>query len=310
MKVLVLGAGAIGGYYGACLIAAGADVVFLVRPARAAMLCARGLVVKSELAPFDAAVTTVTSVDDDARFDAVLLTCKTYDLDSAMDAIAPAVEAGAAIVPLVNGLSAYDRLDARFGVDRVLGGASYIATMLEPDGSIAHYGAIDRFVVGARAPAQGPVATAIHDHLRRTPGQRLVTSDIAQELWNKWVTVATGAAVTCLMRGTVADILTTGAGRATMRAAIAESLAIAAAAGHPIPDAPRMQLEGLMLDPTLAWSASMMRDIAQGARRIEADDIVGDLLRRGEEAGIDAPVFRAAYAHLKVYALQRERARA
>lgn len=122
MKILVLGAGGMGGYYGARLIEAGADATFLVRPQRAVALARDGLRVQSELGNFEGAVRTVTADEVGAGHDLVLLACKTYDLDAAIDAIAPAIAGGAAVLPLLNGLSAYDTLDRRFGRDRVLGG--------------------------------------------------------------------------------------------------------------------------------------------------------------------------------------------
>ncbi len=306
MKVLVLGAGAVGGYYGARLIEGGADVTFLVRPQRAALLAARGLVVRSEAAPFERPVSTVESVSTDQRFDAVLLTCKTYDLGAAMDAIAPAVQRGAVVVPLLNGIGAYDALDARFGRASVLGGVAYIATMLEKHGDIVQFGNVDHFIVGARDPGQTALAESVHAAMAG-PGPRTLSTRIEQDLWDKWVTVGTAAAVTCLMRGNVDEILASDDGRRVMVDAMAESRAVAAASGFALSAATVATMEGRLLDPQLAWAASMRRDIAQGAKRLEVD-IVGDLLRRADAAGIDAPMFRAAHAHLLVYELQMKRA--
>ncbi|MEO8935488.1 MAG: 2-dehydropantoate 2-reductase [Burkholderiaceae bacterium] len=305
MKILVLGAGAIGGYYGARLIEAGMDVTFLVRPARAAMLAERGLVIRSDGAPANIAVKTVEHVDASPAFDVVLLTCKTYDLDAAMDAIAPAVDGGAVVLPLLNGLAVYERLDARFGADRVLGGVTYIATMLEKGGDVVHFGAVDRIVVGARSPAQRALAERFHAALAGSAGVRTLAVDIEQALWDKWMTVATAAAITCLMRGTVGEIMQAADGPGVMRQAIGESRAIAAASGHALSDATVRQIEGLLLNLKFDWSASMMRDIAQGAPRIEADGIVGDLVRRATAVGVDAPMLRAAFVHLQVYQLQQ-----
>lgn len=307
MKILVLGAGAIGGFYGARLIEGGADVTFLVRPRRAARLAERGLVVRSDSAPFDAPVAAVDAVDAAARHDVVLLTCKTYDLDSAIDAIAPAVDGGALVLPLLNGLAAYDRLDARFGRARVMGGVAYIATMLEPDGDIVQMGAVDRIVVGARHPDQAAVARSVHGILAATPGERALSTDIEQAMWDKWMTVATGAAMTASMRGTVADLHRTDHGTALMRRAIDESLAIAAASGRGLAPDTVARLEGLLMNRDLEWSASMMRDIAQGASRIEHDDIVGDLVRRAADVGLEVPTLRTALTHLQVYAARAQR---
>ena len=142
MRLLVLGAGGTGGYFGGRLAQAGVDVSFLVRPARAALLRERGLRLRSPLGDADVRVQVITAdaLADAAPFDLVLLSCKAYDLDSAMEAIAPAVAAGARVLPLLNGLRHYDALDARFGFDHVLGGLCFISATLGPEGEILHLG--------------------------------------------------------------------------------------------------------------------------------------------------------------------------
>lgn len=301
MKILALGAGAIGGYYGARYLQGGAGVTFLVRPKRAAQLAARGLVVRSELGDLRMPVDAVERVTDADAFDVVLLTCKTYDLDSALDAIAPAVDGGAAILPLLNGLAVYDRLDARFGKEKVLGGAAYIATTLDPGGDIVHMGSGDKLVVGARTSAQRSLAAGLHASIDKRFGIRSCSDRIEQDLWDKWTLVCTAAAINSLMRGTVGEIMRTTHGRAVMEQAIDETRAIASAAGYALSDAVVGAMRTRLLDDRLEWAASMMRDIAQGAVRIEADGIVGDMLRRAIGFGIEAPILRAAYVHLQVY---------
>lgn len=305
MKILVLGAGAIGGFYGARLIEAGADVTFLVRPARAARLAGNGLVVRSELGDFRQPVKTVESAAVQPEYDLVLLTCKGYDLDPAMDAIASAVGPATGILPFLNGMSVYDRLDARFGKARVLGGVAQIATMLERDGTIAHFGTLDTVLVGARDAAQVPLVEAFHQYIAATPGSRAISDNVEQALWNKWMMIASAALMTCLMRGTVGEICRTEDGRALMRRAMAECNAVAATEGHALPDAVRAQMETRLLDDKLDWMASMARDIAQGAPRLEAANIVGDLVRRAKGFGLDAPIAQAAYCHLQVYEAQQ-----
>jgi 2-dehydropantoate 2-reductase len=302
MRILVLGAGAMGGYYGARLMEAGADVAFLVRPARAEALAHHGLRVRSDLGDFRGSVKTVVADDAGAGYDLVLLACKSYDIDVAMDAIADSVVAGgAAVLPLLNGLSAYDKLDRRFGRDRVLGGVSYIATTLAPGGSISHAGRADKLLVGARTIQAQTLAEDFHRLAARTPGIRGLSPDIEQELWNKWVMIAAGALMTCLMRGTVGDIMKTRDGRRLMEQAIDECSSVAALCGHPLPHGVAMEMRDRLLDKASTWAASMMRDIAQDAGRIEADAIVGDLLARAEAAGRDLPLSRIAYCHMQVY---------
>ena len=126
MRILVLGAGGVGGYFGGRLAASGADVTFLVRERRAAQLAARGLVIESPLG--DATVpspqTVISAAPGGAPFDVVLLTCKAYDLASAIESIAPFVGPQSAVLPLLNGMAHLDALEARFGRARLLGGVA------------------------------------------------------------------------------------------------------------------------------------------------------------------------------------------
>lgn len=305
MKILVVGAGAIGGYYGARLLQAGADVTFLVRPGRAAALAADGLRVRSPLGDFDGPVVTVARDGLAADYDLVLLSCKAFDLEAALEDIGPAMQGRAAVLPFLNGLAVYDRLDARFGRDRVLGGAAYVAVILDPQGVVCHLSDADVVIVGARsdaaAAAAAATARAFHGLIARSPGERTLSTDMEQALWNKWVMLATGALMTCLMRGTVGAILATRDGEALMKQALAECLAVAAAEGMRLPAPDVQRLQARLLDRQSGWAASMMRDIAQGAGRIEAQAIVGDMCARAQRHGVDAVLLRTAYCHLQVY---------
>lgn len=302
MKILVLGAGAIGGYYGARLLQAGADVTFAVRPRRRETLVRDGLVVHSALGGFKGPVRTVDTKAIDGVYDAVLLACKGYDLVKAMDDIAPAVGPDSVVLPFLNGLGAYSLLDQRFGRARVLGGVAYIAVQMDLDGAIRHLGPGDSVLAGARSSATGGVAQALFALLQAGPGTRTWTPDIVQALWDKWAMLAAGAALTCMMRGAIGQILAATEGKALAERMIAECEAVAAADGYPIRGEGAMRARHLLLDPASGWMASMMRDIAQGATRIEHEEIVGDLTRLARRYRIDTPLLDAAYCHLEVYA--------
>ncbi|SOE87576.1 ketopantoate reductase [Burkholderia sp. YR290] len=301
MKILVVGAGAMGGYYGSRLISAGARVTFLVRPRRKAVLAATGLRVHSELGDFNGVVSTVLREEIEQYYDAILLTCKAYDLDSSIEDFARGVGPDTVIVPFLNGLSAYDRLDAKFGIDRVAGGVSYIATTLQPDNIIRHDGAMDIVLVGERSESARAAVRKFHSLLSQTEGIRTLSPSIVQDLWNKWVMLAAGGLMTCLMRGSVGDILASRDGEQLMRAAINECLGVAAASGYPVPDFERVQIHARLLDRKSSWAASMARDMTIDARQIEAEAIVGDLLSRAEKLGCAADLIRIAFCHLQVY---------
>ena len=302
MRILVLGAGAIGGYYGLHLAEAGADVSFLVRDRRAAQLARDGLVVASRGQELRRPVRHVQAGRIEAPVDLVLLTCKAYDLDGALDAIAPAVGPETIVLPLLNGLAHVDALDARFGAGRILGGACYIAVTLTPDGTIRHTSPGDLILFGQRAAVAPWQVEALATLFAATPVTARASATILQDLWEKWCMLAAGAALTCLMRGTVGEIMATDAGPGIADALISECRAIADAHGH-APRAPSAtQTHRMLTDPASRWAASMMRDIDAGLPRLEADAILGDLIRRGAAAGIAAPLLTAAHCNLQVYA--------
>ena len=301
MRILSLGAGAIGGYYAMRLAEAGADVSLLVRAGRAAQLERDGLVVASRSELRRRRLPVLQAGGIHRPFDVVLLTCKAYDLGTAMEAIAPAVGPGSLVLPLLNGIAHLDALDARFGPARVLGGVAYIATAMEPDGTIRHASPMDTLVLGDRSGTVTPRVQALAEVLAAGSVAARASAEILQDLWEKWCMLAPGAALTCLLRGTVGEAMATEDGPAIARGLLAEARAIAAAHGHaPRPPAIE-QADRMLTDPQSRWAASMMRDIEQGAPRVEAEHVIGDLIRRGRERGLAAPLLAAAFAHLEVY---------
>ena len=306
MRILVLGAGGTGGYFGGRLAQAGADVTFLVRPARAALLAERGLRIRSPLGDADLDVATVTAQDLPALaaawpFDLVLLACKAYDLDSAIESVAPAVGANTAVLPILNGLLHYDALDARFGRERVPGGLCFIGATLGADGEVLHLGRPASITFGLReGNADGGVLARLAAAYAQAGVDHLYAPDIAAAQWIKYSFLAALAAGTCLMRTSVGTVVAAEGGEAFMAALHAECLAVAAAEGHPVPeDEARTARAGL----TRAGSpvtASMLRDLQAGLR-VEALQIVGDMVHRAHRAGLQVPRLEAAWVHLQAY---------
>ncbi|WP_347555649.1 2-dehydropantoate 2-reductase [Robbsia sp. KACC 23696] len=306
LNILVLGAGALGGYYGSRLLLSGkANVTFLVRPARAEKLEKNGLHVSSSLGDFQGGVTTVSEDSLSKDFDLVLLTCKSYDLDAAITSIAPAITERTVVLPLLNGLAVYDQLDHRFGRQHVMGGVSYIAASAKGNGDIVHMGESDTLIVGARHPSQEALVQRVHLAIAATPGIRALSENIEHDLWQKWAMLCAGAAATCLLRATIGEILQSDDGYAVIRALLDEVLRIARTSGNEISAEGVRKIEALLFDRKSAWAASMMRDIRIDAPKIEARAIVGDMISRGTSLGIDTPYLRVAYASLQAYQAQQ-----
>jgi 2-dehydropantoate 2-reductase len=300
MRVLVLGAGAVGGYFGGRLAEAGRDVTFLLRGPRAAALAEDGLKVASPLGDFQVPVKVATADRVGGPYDLVLLTAKHYDLDAAIDAIRPGVGRGSAVLPLLNGLVHLDRLDAAFGPGHVLGGVAYVGAGLLPDGSIRHWNRLSGIAFGEREGGISERARAIEALFAGTPVSAPANDNILQEMWEKFVMISAMAGMNCLMRGNVGEIVATDQGKALMVEALAECRAVAEAAGYPPRREARERVEAMLTEPGSVNSASMRQDLEAG-RRTEADAILGDMLRRAKGFGIAAPLMRAAYTHLQVH---------
>ena len=308
MRILVLGAGGIGGYFGGRLAEAGADVTFLVRPGRAAQLARDGLVVKSPLGDIRRAVRFVTTdgLEADGRYGALLLTCKAYDLEAAIPAIAPAVRHGAAILPMLNGMKHLERLDLAFGRAAVLGGMCQIAATLTGTGEVHHLNKLHHMAIGPRAPGQERIAQGFAVDAESAAFDFRLSDDIAQDMWEKFVMLATMAAMTCLMRAPVGNIMDTDDGEALMLETLAECDLVAHAAGHRPRPKFMERARSILTERGSSFAASMLRDVERGGPT-EAPHVVGDMLARARQAGLPAPMLRVAWCHLQTHEIRRPR---
>lgn len=309
MQILVLGAGAIGGYFGGRLVQAGGDLRFLVRERRRAQLDADGLVVRSPHGDLRLPVRALTQAQLDGPADLVLLSCKAYDLASAIDALRPAVGPATTVVPLLNGVAHLAPLQAAFGAERVAGGSCHIPATLTSSGEVVQLGPLHRIVFGllpATAPAAAPKLQALLELYRRTPVDAELVADVELAMWEKFVGLTTLAAMTCLMRGAVADILAADDGAALLRETYAACDATARAAGWQ-PRAEVMQhFQAMFADRASPTTASMLRDL-EGGGRTEGAHVVGDMLARARAAGVDPGPLRHAWCHLQAAAHRRQR---
>jgi 2-dehydropantoate 2-reductase len=304
MKILVLGAGGIGGYFGGRLVEAGADVTFLVRPNRAEQIRRDGLRIESPLGNARLKARTVGAEGLKPGYDLVLFTCKSYDLDSAMDAIAPAMQGNTVVVPMLNGIAHLDRLDARFGSENVMGGTCQINAMLRNDGVVVHGDPLQRLLFGERDKSKSGRAQGFAGDLAKSKIDWKLSDDIDQDLWEKIVFLCALAATTCLFRGNVREIMAAPGGREAMERALDTNIAIATKEGFPPRPAAIDAARKRLTDPEGLWSASMLRDL-EGGGQVEADHIVGWMLERARKHKVDDTVLSMANTHLKAYEARR-----
>ncbi len=313
MRILVLGAGGVGGYFGGRLIESGADVTFLVREKRAWQLAEHGLVIRSPLGDATLKAATLTAADNGRPFDLVLLTCKSYDLAAAIESVAPHLAAGnGLVIPLLNGMAHIDVLRQRFGADRVIGGLCGIFGTLSPDGVVVQMAGLPPRIAFGRFKDQiergvlEAQVQRIEEIFKPANFASARVEPIEQGLWDKWVVLAALAASTCLMRGNIGSIVSGDEGNAIMQELFAETVSVARAAGYP-PSEQRISAgRDILTDRNSDATASMLRDILKGGTT-EGAHIIGDLLRRARGYGLPTPLLRIANAHLQTYETERGR---
>jgi 2-dehydropantoate 2-reductase len=304
MTILVVGAGATGGFFGIRLAQAGRDVTFLVRPHRAETLRRRGLRLIGLDQEESMQPQLVTAEALESPYDTVLLSVKATALRQAIEDLAPAVGPRTRIIPFLNGLAHIDELNARFGTTTVLGGVVKVATELNADGDIVQVGPGASMTVGAQDGSVSSLLAEATAELVDAGFDFSVSDDIITAMWAKWAFISTISAVTCLMRGAIGDVVACAGGAELGPAILTEVAAVATSCGHPIPD---RELAATRLAATAAGSAlttSMYRDLQDG-NPTEVEQILGDLTLRGRLASRPTPLLDLATLNLRVYEHRR-----
>jgi len=306
MRILILGAGAVGGYFGGRLVEAGADVTFFVRPARAELLAAQGLRIDSPAGNLVAPVKTISDPKALAPFDLVIVTCKAYDLDASLNDLAGSIGPETTILPLLNGLLHVEKIAARFPQARVWGGVARISAALQNDGAIHHADDFARIDFGARDGRSDALADELAALYAKTHVVAIHSPNILREMWDKLVFLATLAGMNTLMRATIADIKAAPAGERLIRQMLSECADVAGAEGFAF-DAARVAQHGDSLTLRAApMKSSMLHDIERCAPT-EGEHILGDLYARALRHGVSAPLLEIALTHVQTYEARRAR---
>ena len=329
MKILIVGAGATGGYFGACLALAGRDVSFLVREKRAGFLAERGLRItgleqelRIEPRLFTAATLAQTSPAE--TFDVVLLTVKGSALKQAISDMAPAIGPNTMIIPFLNGMAHMDALAAAFGTEKVLGSVAHLVGTINADGDIELLSPMASWTVGEQLDEQLNGQSAEQDRVRNgaqeaelSPRVQALMTEISVAgfavipvvdaritLWKKWGFIVSAGVITCLMRGPVGAIAAVPGGKEFVAAVSAEAAAVAAAAGFALSEAEKADRIEFLTQEGSAFTSSLYRDVTAGLPN-EGEHIVGDFARRAAELGVVTPLIDLALIQLRVHELSR-----
>jgi 2-dehydropantoate 2-reductase len=307
MQILVVGAGAVGGYFGARLAEAKRSVTFLVRAKRAAEIQAEGLQIVSPHGDLTLHPKTVIANQIAGTYDLILLGVKSYALSAAMNDFAAAVGPQTMILPVLNGMSHMDLLAARFGKHAVLGGVCIVATEVDHNGHIRQLADVQSLTYGEQDGGSTPRLQKLDETLRGAGFDAAISGRIVADMWQKWVQLASLGAITCLMRGNIGEIASIPGGAALALTALRESSDIAAASGYPSSVPFLEQQTAALTAQASQLTSSMYRDLKKGAP-VEVDSILGDLLKYGEKHGLPTPILQAAFVSLSIYQYGLDRA--
>lgn len=304
MRILILGAGGVGGYVGAKLLSAGGDVVFLARGSRFASLRSDGLRIESALGDISMRVRVAASPPDRFDPDLAVIACKAPALDGALDLIAPALRNGAPILPFLNGVAHLDAIARKFAHSPIIGGIAHGALTLREDGAIAHLTPFFSAIVGPLSAAGNSAAQQVTGLFATAHVDVRLSENIIQDLWGKYVFITTLAGATCLMRASIGAILASDGGEDLIAGLLAECLAVARAEGIAQDKAIMAAYRRVLVERGSALTSSMLRDVRAGSAT-EANHILGDMVRRARKHAIATPILDLANAHLQCYEAER-----
>lgn len=305
MRILVVGAGATGGYFGARLAQAGQDVTFLLREKRAQIVEKDGLTIHSPHGDVHFQPQVVQASQLTGAYDLILLTVKSFGLEAAMKDIAPVVGENTMVMPVLNGMKHMETLSQRFGEHALIGGLCKINATLDDDGHIHQMTPLHQIFYGELSGEKTERIKRVDEAFRSAGFEAFLSETILTDLWEKWLLLSSFGAITCTMRGNIGQVASAPGGIEFAQGIVTEALTTMKAFGYAERPAAVAKVRESVTDKNSPQTSSMYRDMTQG-HAVEADQIVGDLVERATRVGIPVPLLKAAYTHLCVYKERRE----
>lgn len=303
MRILVIGAGAVGGYFGGRLFEAGRDVTFLVHARRAEKISREGLHILSSHGNATLHPKVILANEITAPYDLILLSVKAYSLEEAINDFAPAVGPETMILPVLNGMRHIDVLISKFGEKCVIGGVCIVATEIDESDRIVQLADVQQLTYGERNGDRSQRMTMLDKTMQGAGFDARISGNILQEMWEKWVQLSSLGAATCLLRGNIGEIEAVNGGADLSSRILGECSAVSTACGYKPGEAFLARAQAMMTASGSKLTSSMYRDLNRG-NRVEVDQILGDLLARGRKFGIDAPLVQAAFVNLSIYQMR------
>lgn len=299
MRVLVVGAGAIGGYYGGRLVEKGADITFLVRKKRHEQLLENGLVIHSVKGDVHFPVKTIIAGDQADPFDLVIITTKAYHLGELLPDLDPYISSSTTILPLLNGIAHFTILQERYGQDRVVGGLCFIESTLNANGEIEHYSPYHRLVYGEFDGSHSERIQTIEQLFAEANFSGELSLEIRKEIWKKYIFISTMAGMTSMMRSSMGPILGSPYGKETYEDLLAEICTIARHQEPTLDEHIWQQTMDRVLQMAPTMKSSMLRDMEKGLP-IETEHFHGTLLNLAPSS-LATPLLKSVYSNLSIY---------
>jgi 2-dehydropantoate 2-reductase len=300
MKLLVVGAGAVGGYFGGRLAEKGENVTFLVRENRKKQLEQNGLLIQSIHGNIHIKPQLLLSGEPAEAFDVILISTKAYHLDSAIEDVRPYIGKDTMILPLLNGMSHIDKLVESFDEKNVLGGLCFVESTLDQHGTIIQTSPIHDLVYGERNGEKSERITRLENVLTGTKANFLLSDKINQEMWVKYLFISTLSGITSLFRSPIGPILENKEGVKTIEKVLHEAATIMRSIHAPLPEGIEVLQKDKLIAMNYEMKSSLQRDMEKSLP-IEADHLYGYLLNLANINDIDAPTLKIINLNLKIY---------
>lgn len=302
MHIVILGAGAVGGYFGGRLALGGSSVTFLVREKRFYQLKERGLRVHSVHGDFTITPHLVQSPEEADSVDLVIVAIKNYHLPAALDQIAALVDQGAKILPLLNGIEHMDTLLRAFGPKTVLGGACYVEATLDENGDIVQTSQMHDVIFGPVGDLEPTWIQRVAQEFRRAAVNVSVSPSIMVEMWKKYLFLNTFSAMTAGTRKPIGDVLNDEVALEFLKGLVKEAVSVAKAQEPSLPEDTMDQIMRRFYSIAPGMTSSLHRDLEKGLP-LELDSLQGAMIRMGGQHGLDMPKMAAVFALLHPYSV-------
>lgn len=300
MKILIVGAGAIGGYFGSRLLEKGEDVTFLVRDRRKKELESTGLNIESVNGDCRLTPQLITKNSEPEAYDVVLLSTKSYQLAGAIEDVRLFVGENTMVLPLLNGIAHVDQLVEAFGEQSVIGGLCFVEATLDDKGTIIQTSPLNQLVYGERSGEETDRIKRLKDAFDGTKAEFILSDNINQEMWHKYLFITTMSGITTLFEEPIGPIRELDSGQRTIAALLKELEEVMKKSGAPVKQGISDELLTKLNSLGEGMKSSMQRD-AEKSRPIEADHLQGYLLDKAHELSVPVPVLETIYTKLKLY---------